>query len=289
MALRELWPLVRTFGVSDDRAREEALNEASTEALAELVRRVDTDALKKIDAYLDETGDAEEAVPYGDLAQAAIEAATRLRDRRDADAPLIPVQFRELDDSGRVSLANAQTRTFMEQNGITLAEGLYVHLCQPEYSGDLNWQVANAHATYLPQTGRWMAGLDSPLIRASESPADHWSRRIPPELLGPLVGRLPAEEAARFSVPRVNVITSDAGFSVEVLGRTGLRYTENDRSASVDSEVLATPGAMALYQGSIKKWDSPHEAVALNDSDRERIVENIRSAFASQGYKLEVM
>jgi hypothetical protein len=34
-----------------------------------------------INAYLDETGDAEHAVPYGDLAQAAIEAQLEL-DRR---------------------------------------------------------------------------------------------------------------------------------------------------------------------------------------------------------------
>lgn len=82
--LRELWPLVKQFAPSDDKARARTLAEAPIEQLKELVRRVDAKAFAAINSYLDETRDAEEAVPYGDLAQAAMEAATVLRERGEA-------------------------------------------------------------------------------------------------------------------------------------------------------------------------------------------------------------
>ncbi len=91
----------------------------------------------------------------------------------------------------------------------------------------------------------------------------------------------------QFSEPEPNVIESSAGFSVEVLGRTGLRYTEGNRSVWIDSEVLARPGAMALFKDSIKTWDgsSPGQ---VSEADRDRIAGNIRRAFESCGYELEV-
>jgi len=92
-----------------------------------------------------------------------------------------------------------------------------------------------------------------------------------------------------FSAPRPNLIESDSGFSIEVLGRTGMRYVEGDRSMFVDSEVLAKPGAMALWGETIKGWDPPHDAEVVGPDDRLRIIENIRRAFESQGYELQVI
>jgi hypothetical protein len=93
----------------------------------------------------------------------------------------------------------------------------------------------------------------------------------------------------KFSAPHPNVIESDSGFSVEVLGRTGLRYVEGDRSMFIDSEVLAKPGAMALWSESVKRWDRPREAEVVGSEDRSRIIENLRMAFESQGYELQVI
>jgi hypothetical protein len=56
----------------------------------------------------------------------------------------------------------------------------------------------------------------------------------------------------------------------------------------IDSEVLAKPGAMALWRESVKRWDRPHEAGVVGSEDRRRIIENIRLAFESQGYELQV-
>jgi hypothetical protein len=89
-----------------------------------------------------------------------------------------------------------------------------------------------------------------------------------------------------FSEPEPNLIESTAGFSVQVLGRTGMRYREEGRSVSLDSELMNEPMAMLAYAGSIKKWDAPHEADQVNDSDRRRIVQNITRAFEAMGYKI---
>jgi hypothetical protein len=92
-----------------------------------------------------------------------------------------------------------------------------------------------------------------------------------------------------FTSPRPNLYESSEGFSVEVLGRTGLRYREAGREMFVDSEVLTGPSGMAVYKDTIEKWDPPHENVKLTNSDRDRILENIRDAFRFQGFEITVM
>jgi hypothetical protein len=91
-----------------------------------------------------------------------------------------------------------------------------------------------------------------------------------------------------FSIPRVNVVESDAGFSVEVLGRVGLCYREGERSLHVDSEVLMSPAGMQIDASSIRSWKAPHDGVPLADAERKRIVENIRAAFRFRGLDIEV-
>lgn len=95
--------------------------------------------------------------------------------------------------------------------------------------------------------------------------------------------------AERFATPRANLITSSAGFEVEVTGRTGIRYSEADRTVLVDSEILAPPGTMALYRGSIRAWQPPHASEEITDSERTRIVENIRRAFVFKGHDLQII
>lgn len=91
-----------------------------------------------------------------------------------------------------------------------------------------------------------------------------------------------------FFIPRVNVIESDAGFSVEVLGRTGLCYREGDRNLKVDSEVLMGPTGMVIDASSIRAWTAPHEKELIDDGRRRQIVENIQAAFHFRGFEIEV-
>jgi hypothetical protein len=92
-----------------------------------------------------------------------------------------------------------------------------------------------------------------------------------------------------FTIPKPNLYVSSDGFSVEVLGLTGLRYCEGTRQMFVDSEVLAGPAGMGVYKSSIEKWDPPHEAESVSDADRNRIVENIRKAFRFQGFEIHMI
>jgi len=85
-----------------------------------------------------------------------------------------------------------------------------------------------------------------------------------------------------FSEPEVNVVQHTSGFSVKVLGRTGILYREHDRSMKVDSEVLAARG-IALYTKSIRAWDPPYQDIPVTADDKSRIVSNIVSAIGYLG------
>jgi hypothetical protein len=91
-----------------------------------------------------------------------------------------------------------------------------------------------------------------------------------------------------FSIPRTNIIESTDGFSVEVLGRTGLRYSEVGKTLKIDSEVLAGPSGMIVYIDSINHWEEPHQVEPFSDADRQRIIENVKAAFKFQGYNIEI-
>ena len=95
------------------------------------------------------------------------------------------------------------------------------------------------------------------------------------------------EEGERFSESEPNFIESSSGFSVRILGLTGMRYSEGRRSVWIDSEDLAT-GAMALFKDSIKTWEGEGGERAVSAADRDRIVANIKRAFESCGYELVV-
>lgn len=90
-----------------------------------------------------------------------------------------------------------------------------------------------------------------------------------------------------FKIPRVNVIESDEGFSVEVLGQRGLRYTEGEKSLRVSSEMLASDWdtAMVVYKSSICRWDPPHSHETINP---DKIISNIREAFRFKGHEIEI-
>ncbi len=92
-----------------------------------------------------------------------------------------------------------------------------------------------------------------------------------------------------FTTPRPNVIDSDEGFSVEVLGPTGLLYREHGKSIRIDSELLAGPAGIVVYRGSIDGWADDASGQALDPAERERILDNIRRAFRHRGFEIEVL
>ena len=89
-----------------------------------------------------------------------------------------------------------------------------------------------------------------------------------------------------FRCDNPNIITSDEGFSVQVLGVTGLQYRERDATLRISSEVLASPHGVVVYQSSIKNWD---DGEVIDEARRNEIVGNIRRAFAFRGVAVEVI
>lgn len=91
------------------------------------------------------------------------------------------------------------------------------------------------------------------------------------------------------SVPRPNFYLSSEGFSVEVLGRTGLHYCDRGRRMFIDSEILMPPAGIVIYKESILGWQPPHSEEVIDDEERERIVRNIVDTLGSQGVDVQVM
>lgn len=94
---------------------------------------------------------------------------------------------------------------------------------------------------------------------------------------------------AEFSYPHPNFVVSSSGFSVEVLGRTGLRYREAERVMFIDSEVLVSNHpTIATRMSSVAAWRAPHDREPLTLEDRNRILGNIRRAFEWKGWGFQV-
>jgi hypothetical protein len=94
--------------------------------------------------------------------------------------------------------------------------------------------------------------------------------------------------AQDFASPRPNLIVAPK-FSVEILGRTGIRYIEGEKAMLVGSEALALVGHIAVYSGSITGWARPHESEPFGPENRARIISNIQEALQFKGYVLEVV
>jgi hypothetical protein len=91
-----------------------------------------------------------------------------------------------------------------------------------------------------------------------------------------------------FSSPRPNLIVSENGFSVEVLGLTGVEYREGERKTFVDSEILATKG-IAIFSKSIKRWDTSLKSTEISLEEKQMIIKNIADAIAFMGEEVQVM
>lgn len=85
-----------------------------------------------------------------------------------------------------------------------------------------------------------------------------------------------------------NVVESDEGFSIKVLGRTGIEYAEGEKSMFVDSEILSGPHGMMVRKKSIIKWKGQNSE-PVDDKKRDEIVENIRRAFLFWGFEIEIV
>ena len=86
-----------------------------------------------------------------------------------------------------------------------------------------------------------------------------------------------------------NLFVSDAGFSVEVLGRTGILYREGERVMRVASEVNAPGYGMSIWAKSIQAWRTPFDKEVISDEKRESIIDHIAEVVAFVKQPLTVM
>jgi hypothetical protein len=96
-------------------------------------------------------------------------------------------------------------------------------------------------------------------------------------------------EVSMFTIPQVNVIESDEGYSLEVLGRAGLRYREPPREMIIDSEVLMGTPPLVVYTVSIRRWNQPFAEEVIDEGKRRQIVDNIRRAFRFEGFEIAII
>jgi hypothetical protein len=92
-----------------------------------------------------------------------------------------------------------------------------------------------------------------------------------------------------FTKPEPNLIESTAGYSVRVLGRTGIRYVEGDRSAFIDSEVSGVGRGMAIWSDSLRAWEAPCENDSINEEERHRIISRVARALEFDGATVKVL
>jgi len=95
-----------------------------------------------------------------------------------------------------------------------------------------------------------------------------------------------------FSTPAINVISSDEGFWVEVLGHTKVRYVEDDVEIHFFMEFTTGNSGLVIFSRQNKivgPPNSPRIGQALDDVERERVIERIRSAFRFTGWEIDVL
>jgi hypothetical protein len=91
-----------------------------------------------------------------------------------------------------------------------------------------------------------------------------------------------------FKTPHPNVIESDEGFSVQVF-MTYILYTEDTKQIRIGSEILASPGNIAIFKDTIHSWEPPHEKILVDDPKRLEILDNITRAFRSKGEWITIL
>jgi hypothetical protein len=88
-----------------------------------------------------------------------------------------------------------------------------------------------------------------------------------------------------FSTPRPNVFKSSAGFEVELVSRSQLRYRRDGRTLTISIEPLVGDPALIFRASSITHWDDPAR-VTITPAERARIIDDIRRAIRFRGFEI---
>lgn len=88
---------------------------------------------------------------------------------------------------------------------------------------------------------------------------------------------------------RPNTFQSDDASAVEFVDRFQLRYREGDRSMLIEQDIQNDPHLVAIERGSMHAWEPPHQRGEVSEEKKDEIIENMRRAFATRGYRLTLL
>jgi hypothetical protein len=88
---------------------------------------------------------------------------------------------------------------------------------------------------------------------------------------------------------RPNTFRADNGSSVSFIDRFQLRYCEGDRSMIIEQDLQDDPHLVAMERGSMHRWEPPHQRESISEPKKDEIIENMRRAFATRGYRLMLL
>ena len=84
-------------------------------------------------------------------------------------------------------------------------------------------------------------------------------------------------------------IKSDKGFSVKLLGRDGLLYSEGKKHVYIYSEIAGGDTYfMWIAKSSMRRWGRYGLGRVISEEEKDRIINNIREHFRSQGREIKV-
>jgi immunity protein 74 of polymorphic toxin system len=77
--------------------------------------------------------------------------------------------------------------------------------------------------------------------------------------------------------------------SVAFIDRFAIRYRERGRSLLIEQDLQSDSHLVAIERGSMRAWEPPHERETISEGEKDRIIENLRRAFATRGYRLMLL
>ena len=84
-----------------------------------------------------------------------------------------------------------------------------------------------------------------------------------------------------------NRYISDEGYEVELLGHYGVRYIDESKTVTFDTEILQGDEYLVLYGSSARLISGGTETAMPRDAI-SGVVQRIREAFRSQGFEIAV-
>ncbi|MFZ1865747.1 MAG: hypothetical protein WAU39_16100 [Polyangiales bacterium] len=74
------------------------------------------------------------------------------------------------------------------------------------------------------------------------------------------------------------------GLSIRLRGRSGLQYSEGDRTMNIDAEMLTGAADLVVYPSSIGLWS---DGTTADEDEKKRVLGNIQAALTKAGIKAD--